>query len=212
MEAYFLLIIFAVILISWLLYRKERKHLQTILEKQAAKLNGRVRAATLFTYPQLYFPYHGVEILVSAMPGSSGQGGYRSATSFAQLYFETYPDHHLEIRNKSVQTMVDKVLGQKDFETGNPKFDNQFFVRCSSKGFIRSLLTREVQDRLLEFEAGDGLYISLTRTTLYKEGRLVNGVKRPRLDVSISRISTQSEDYERLIRTATLLYDRLRNA
>lgn len=210
MPLYVIILIVAVVLIiGWQLHQRDRRRVHECLRKQAARLNGKVRPATLFTYPQLYFRYQDVEVLVSAMPGSSGHGRARPPTAFAQFYFEIYPEYVFRIRNKSVQTMIEKMLGLRDLQTGNSRFDDQFVVQSNNEDFIRHLLTSEIQNKLLEFNPAHGLDISFQKTTLYRDGRLVLGVERPRLDVTIEKIATDDQDYYRLIDTATMLYDRL---
>ena len=210
MPLYVIILIVAVVLIiGWKLHQTDRRRVHECLRKQAARLNGKVRPATLFTYPQLYFRYRDVEVLVSAMSGSGGQGRARPPTSFAQFYFEVYPEYMFRIRNKSVQTMIEKMLGLRDLQTGNSRFDDQFVVQSDDEDFIRRLLTSEIQNKLLEFNPAYGLDISFQKTTLYRDGRLVFGVERPRLDVTIEKIATEDQEYYRLIEAATMLYDRL---
>lgn len=206
---WFAIVMAALLAASYTWFRQDIRTVHGCLARQTVKRGGRLRPATWLTYPQLSLPCDPDHFMVSAMPGGSTGDGYRPEATFAHIYLAVEPGFDFTITGKSTQTVIDGFLGAQVLRTGDTDFDDRFVVRGTDPPRIRRLLDREMQDRLLAFDAAFGLFISLCRTSLYQDGRLIADVQRPRLLVSMERIAKQDDDYDWLIDTALLLRNRL---
>jgi hypothetical protein len=196
----------AVILaIAWGRQRLRTGVVAGCFRRQEEKRGGRVRPANLFRFPQLSLPTAGGEVLVSAVPGGSRGGVFispRPPHTFAQVPVEAPAGTRLDIQGRAAETARDRALGAAGIVTGDGRFDDRFLVKCSDEDFARALLDDEVRRHLLAFAAADGLHVTVDQAG-------AGGDSRCRLDLSITRITGDDDDYDRLIEAALALRERL---
>lgn len=201
-----LIALVAVILaIAWGRQRLRTGVVSGCFRRQAEKRGGTVRPANLFRYPQLSLPTAGGDVLVSAVPGGSRGGIFispRPAHTFAQVPIEAAAEIRLDIQGRVAETARDRALGAAGIVTGDGRFDDRFLVKCSDEDFARALLDDGVRGCLLAFAADDGLHVTVDRAGRGDESR-------SRLDVSITRMSGDDGDYDRLIEAVLALRDGL---
>jgi hypothetical protein len=210
MDPWIVLIIAAAFFFGWKIQQRKKETVTECLKRQGMKRNGLVKTAFL-AYPRLSFCYLDTEILVSAMSGGILGNRSRASKTYATFYLPDFSDDWFDIRNKSKGNALDRVLGLKDIQIENPEFDARFTIRASDAVLIRTFLTRDLQERLLQFTPGEELYVQFTKKALFQEGRLVLGEQRPCLSVSIRKILTDEGEFDRLIETALLFHDRLKS-
>lgn len=206
----FWIVLIIIIAVSYIIRQKTKK-IDVILRTLALGRNGKIKSV-FGAYPQLTFQYKDIDILVSAMSG--GTGGARSAgenrppQTFAQFYSVFSPDNFFfRIRGKSTQTVIEKVLGFKDIQIGEPLVDNQFFIQGKDDNFARELLTQDIQRKIIDLNKGRGIEIS------FQEVKFFNGkewVEKPRFDITIHKVSTEYQDYTNLIETAISFYEQMK--
>ncbi len=211
METWIILIIAAVFFISWKINQKKKETIAECLKRQAIKRNGLVKPSFL-AYPRLSFRHLDTDILVSAMSDGILGSRSRSSQTYVSFYLPGSSDNWFDIRNKPMRKVFDRVFGMEDIQIENPEFDVRFTVHASDAMFIQTLLTRELQERILQFSHGKEPYVQYTMKTLFKDGRLVFGKKQPCLSVSVRKTVTEEEEYDRLIEIALMFHDRLRSA
>lgn len=206
---WFAVVMAAVLVVSRYWSRQDMRTVHGRLARQMAQRGGHLRPAGWLTYPQLCLLCDQDGFMVSAMDGGSTGEHHSPQATFAHIYLAAEPGFDFTITGKSTQAVIDGFLGAHALQTGDTDFDDRFVVRGTDPMRIRRLLDRETMDRLLVFDAAFGLFVSLCRTSLYQDGRLVPDVQRPRLLVSMERIAKQDDDYDWLIETALLLRKRL---
>lgn len=200
--------ILVLVFACYLIVRRDARKVGKVLERLALERDGRVRSP-FGSYPQLTFPNAGVDLLVSAMPGSSGAvtGNNSSPQTFAQLHLRSVPDAlFFRVRSKSTQTAGERLFGLRDEKLGDAGFDDRFVVEAQDVDRLRELLSPEVRKRIIDLDRGRGVRVALERVKLF------NGNERPRLDVAIDQISTERQDYVDLIETALSLQERIDEA
>lgn len=201
----FLIILILIVILSYVLFQKGRKKIDEILKRLAAERNGKVQKV-FGAYPQLTFQYEDIDILVSALQSGTRK---RAAQTFAQFYFVSFPDKFFfRIRGRSTQTVIGEAMGFKNIQTGNPVFDKQFFIQGKDEKFVRALLTQDVQRKLVDLNDGVGIKADFQKVKFF-DGK--EWVEKPRFNISIHKVSEEYRDYRKLIETASLFYDRMKN-
>ncbi len=194
-----------ILVIAWGRQRLRTGVVSGCFRRQAEKRCGAVRPANLFRYPQLSLPTAGADVVVSAVPGGSRGGIFispRPPHTFAQVAVEVPAGIRLDIQGRVAETARDRALGAVGIVTGDDRFDDRFLVKCSDEDFARALLDDEVRRHLLAFAADDGLHVTVDRAGGADEDA-------SRLDVSITLMSGDDGDYDRLIEAVLALRDAL---
>ncbi|HHI80569.1 MAG TPA: hypothetical protein ENK02_11370 [Planctomycetes bacterium] len=199
-------VLILVLLAGYLLFRKERKRIDAILERIALERKGVVRRV-FGSYSQLSFHYKSVEIQVSAMAGGSTGGGMRASQTFAQFSFPGYPkEAFFRVREKSLQALVEGLLGARELSLGDPGFEERFSIQGRDGTLLRRILTPEIRQKIAAFPEGEGISVCLEQVRFF-DGK--SWEDHPRLRVSRSKVSTRVQDYTELIGIAEEIYDRM---
>lgn len=188
--------------LAWRWYRQSCRAVHGCLTRLSAKRGGEVRPATLMTYPQLLFQHGGREVFVSAMPSSGTTYTQVSANpdhTFAQVYFEKPSDFSLELARKSERNPFEDLLSAHPIATGNPAFDALFDLRSNDRSQALALLDGEVQEQSVDLAMSQSLRVAFSSVTLFQNGRLVTGEKRPRLTVSLGGIVADDDAMDRAV-------------
>ncbi|MDP2652500.1 MAG: hypothetical protein Q8Q08_00540 [Candidatus Omnitrophota bacterium] len=138
--------LFVVIILAAVLYhrRQTQRHFRW-MQAQAAKRGGRVKPATLFSYPEILIPDQGGEIRIHLTAGSR----YSPPRTHAFFRFPIPKGYKIHVYRESVLHKAVKVLGLQDIQLGHPAFDQEFIIQGSDPHMVRNFLTSEIQHTLL---------------------------------------------------------------
>jgi hypothetical protein len=126
------------------------EEIKKLLREQALKRNGKVKPSFI-TAPTLLFNHSGFDISVVAVQethGSEGTTG-QPARTHAKCSFRFQQYGELTLSPEHIVRKMGKFLGMQDMQIGNPEFDETFVIKANSKSWVSSLLTPEVQQKLL---------------------------------------------------------------
>lgn len=81
---------------------------------------------------------------------TTGSGKNRSTWCALSLRVATPPGFSLKVTGENLFTKAGRIFGVEDVTTGDPSFDDRFFVKSSQPAYVRAALIPEVRIRLLE--------------------------------------------------------------
>jgi len=122
---------------------RKSKELRQVFENQAMKRNGRVNG--FLSTLRLTFPYKNHTVVVSTYPGSR----YSSPYTRVDVDVDNRGNKNLTIYDESWSSSIGKLFGMRDIQLGVDSFDNKFVIKGNDIYFINSLLTLQIQDKLL---------------------------------------------------------------
>ena len=146
------LIIIMVILggvsLGWVLHHRSMRRMLPILTRLAAEKNGKVEFPSLFLMPKLRFSHSGTEVEVSgASTGIAGESRRYTYAKFIGLDFKSFK---LRIPPRSLQTIVDKWIGQKKpIPTGVDRLDKRLSIYSNNEPLLKAILSARIQAELL---------------------------------------------------------------
>ena len=78
--------------------------------------------------------------------------GGKNSTTYAtvRITINNPKDLKLGFSQESVLGKVGKAFGMQDIQTGDPRFDDKFIVKCSDPDFIKRALLPEIKERFYE--------------------------------------------------------------
>ena len=85
-------------------------------------------------------------------------------------------------------------MGLKDIQIGSDRFDDEFIIKSNDEYFVARVLDFYVQNNLLEIKR------------YHPNIKFVSGI----LNVFVPRILKNEREYDMLIETGLLIYDRLK--
>jgi Protein of unknown function (DUF3137) len=181
---FFVIIVMALVLfLSLWRYRVIRR----LMEEQAMKRGGSVVGS--FLVPVLKFPYRGLPVVVTSVPGTK----YRTAKTEVNLTLQKVAPADLKIMTESLGTRLGKAFGAPDVLLNSDEFDREFLIKTQDESFARSLLTLSLQEKLL------GMRQEKPRISL--EGTW--------LAVSVPRVVRTEERYDQLFDLAFAVTDQI---
>jgi len=178
-----IIVISLVVVLSLWRYRTIRR----LMEQQATKRSGTVTGS--FLLPVLKFPYHGLPVVVTSVPGTK----YRNAKTEANITLLKPAPGDLKIVTESIGTRLGKAFGASDVQLNSDEFDRQFLIKTQDESFARNVLNFTVQNKLL------GLKQEKPRINL--EGTW--------LAVAVPRVIKTEEQYDQLFDLAFSIVDRI---
>jgi hypothetical protein len=168
----------------------DSRKISEALKEQALERNGTLKPGTLFSFPRLTFPYGRTAIEVYVV------GGNLPVTGVA--FPIDLPETSFKIRNRSARLSTQKALGMMQvFPTGDPGFDERFFVETKDERLTLDLLNRELREQLLGLDEGYGRHKILAR------------LQQNQFQLSIDTFGRDEAIFTKLIETAITFYDRL---
>jgi len=180
----------------WAWRKREQGEMYEQLRKQAAKHQGRLKVGSLLYYPKMIMPYHETEFTVSAMLGGSSPSRMAESTYVTFVFGgELLSDVSFSVtrRTGSVQSYLDDRLTGCRIRTGNGAFDGRFLVKSGSAAVMPYLLSREIQQEMLEFS----------------ENVDIKFVQR-RFVVSVEGVAKCESTFDRMLKIAIMFYGGLR--
>lgn len=160
------------------------------MEQQAMKHGGTVTGS--FLLPVLKFPYHGLPVVVTSVPGTK----YRYAKTEANITLLKPAPGDLKIVTESIGTRLGKAFGASDFQLNSDEFDRQFLIKTQDVSFARNVLNFTVQNKLL------GMKQEKPRIVL--EGTW--------LAVAVPRVIKTEEQYDQLFELAFSIVDQIEDS
>lgn len=182
----FIVILFGLILIGSLW---RYKTIRRLMEQQAMRHGGTVTGSLLL--PLLKFPYRGVPVLVTSVPGTK----YRPAKTEASVTLLKPMAADLVVVKESVGTRLGKALGAADVVLDSDEFDREFLIQTQDPLFARTVLNVMLQNKLL------GMKQHKPRITL--QGTW--------LSVAVPRVVKTEDGYDQLLDLTFSVVDRLRD-
>ncbi len=181
-------VVFAIIILSLFFGVKNQRKIKTIYENQALKRSGKVTKN--FGQPLLTFTYKDCPVLVSTYPGSK----YRPRFTKVHATIPNPQGNKIKVYTETIASDIVKAFGGQDIHIGNADFDDKFMIKSNNEFFPTTLLTLQVQEKLLNLRKH--------RPTLTLE---LN-----QLLIHLPRYLKTEEEYDLLIDTALLCIDRLK--
>jgi len=129
--------------------RKTRENLQTL----ASRLGLTVEApggmgAFALSRASLVGQFHGRPVRIHSY--TTGSGKHRTTWCAISLTTRTPPDFSLKISRENLFTKAGRLFGMEDVTTGDPAFDEKFYVKSKQASYLRAALLPEVRMRLLD--------------------------------------------------------------
>jgi len=191
----------------FLFFRHNRRLVEDRFRSVAQRCGGSVEPAPWIYYPRLVVPAGDGDVIhVSGMHGN--RNGRRTHT-FAWLGSEAYRGRSIEIRRLGARVGLLERMGWERASTGDPEFDEVFWLHADAPEQALELLDHDVRRALLAFDPGLGVRLSVAETTAYRDGRMLLGEMEPRLQVSLRRLPPRIEDIEQLIAATKVAHARL---
>lgn len=190
--ACFVLVLGVAIIIRIWVHRKGHRATEC-LRRQVPKRSGTISDKTLS------FAHEDVAIDVSWSFGSENLPHY----TFVMLRTNYFPDQNFRIVSKNKRSFFDMAFGSTDL-----LILKGFVVQSNDHPFIRSLLTQEIKDDLLQYQ--QGLEIVFGRIDL--KNRLGSGFRHSPgcFFFALYKIATDDSDYDALIETSLRFHERLK--
>jgi hypothetical protein len=178
------------LVIGYFVQTADSRKISEILEKQALQRNGTVKAGSLISFPRLRFPYRDTTVEVSVLAGSSPVTWAEFSIDLAEISFR--------IRNRSAGLSAQKALGMMHVvPTGDPDFDERFFVEANHKSLVLSLLDGRLRADLLVLD------------TAYGQHKILVRLQPSQFQISVDTFGRDEEIFAGLIDTAIAFCDRL---
>lgn len=140
----FLSVIIGIVFFSYFVRSKKQ---MVLFEAQALKRNGRLSAG-FYIMPQLFFSVGSYEMKVISTPGGRNSPPYTRM----QLKYQTTRNHNIKVAPENIFSKIGKSFVGQDIQMQNPQFDESFLIKGSDDIVVRSILTSQVQQRLLDIE------------------------------------------------------------
>jgi hypothetical protein len=180
------------LVVGYFVQTADSRKITEILEKQAVQRNGTIKAGSLISFPRLRFPYEDTTVQVSVLAGSS-------PVTWAEFPIDL-PETSFKIRNRSTGLSAQKALGMmRVIPTGNPDFDERFFVEANDESLVLGLVDGRLQEELLTLDAA------------YGKQKILVQLRQNQFQISVDTFGRDEEIFARLIETAIGFYDRLVN-
>lgn len=204
MEVLFFALPIVVLGASWFVFRLRRERFRDAMKRVARRHAGRVVDGFPLAYPWLDLDLDGGKLLVTGWMGN--RNGGRAARTVAQVTSERFAPAEFQIERKPRRVGLLERVGKQDAETGDPEFDDVFWVRGEVG---RVLEPREVRRGLLAFDARLGLRVRYGSAPVFREGRVDTRKRVSRLELSIRSLPPSAEEAEQLVDAARALYELL---
>ncbi len=165
------------------------------LEKQALKRGGVIAVEENTMRPELSFSHDKIEVAVSILLG-------RNFVTYATFQCEFFPDKNFRFGSKHFRA----VFSSPRMKESSGDLFPRFGMEGNSASFVKSLLTQEIQTNLLQYDEA-------TEIKFGNYGGINNLVLKPnpgRFFVSVYGNKVEDKDYDQLIATAVLFYERLK--
>lgn len=167
------------------LYRITINKSAKLLQQQALKRQGVIKKEKRLFYPtNILFPYDDTSIVYSIKYG-------KPARTVVEFKFIPQVDCTLEINE----------TGKALIETGNPLFDELFYITAGDTNNALNLLTENIQKKLLEFKDTftGSRYVPPVIT-----------VKKGKFTLTFESSLKTEKEYELLLDTTLMFYDRMK--
>ncbi len=199
-------VVIVIVLISYKINQKEKVEIDKIFKDIVTERGGDIKRVFGY-YSQLIVPYRDTDIMLSAMTsGSTGNGG-RPPQTFAQFHTSHSSDNiFFQISSLSTESIIQKALGFKDINIDDTLFDKQFFIQGKDEKFIKRLLTKDIKKSIMSLNSEHGMKVSFAIVKFFDGSEWV---EKPRLDITLYKLSTTSQDYSDLLEIAILFYDEI---
>lgn len=122
-----------------------RRRLRAFFQEQASRRNGRIKG---FLSPRLIFPFKNLEISFYVTQGGKNSPPYSHVTTKLNLNTK----FTMKIYREGYFSGLGKALGMQDIQVHNPAFDDAFMIKGSDPDIIRSLLSKDVQQVLIDIK------------------------------------------------------------
>lgn len=142
-------------------FKKEMERIAKIFDTQAIKRNGRI-VKVLLSYPKLVFSHHTNEVEMFITPGGKNSPPHTNL----KITFDITINQKMMVYKEGGLSRVGKFFGAQDIQVGIDSFDREMMIKGSDEYFIRSVLTTDVQDRILRVIKKLGSYIKLDEKQL----------------------------------------------
>jgi hypothetical protein len=187
------------LVIRWVFFSENERAVERLaiecLGRQAPKRNGTMSGRVLTV------PYKGTGIQVAHSASEDISMSY----SYATFRAEDFEDKKLGIFYWKETFLRPMLVGVRLEVSADEKFDETYVVSGNDLAFANSFLTREVRDKLLEFESSN-LRVILGKPV----GSSILSGESGWLSVSAwANYGVADTDYDSVIETAFLFYDRL---
>jgi hypothetical protein len=202
-ECFFIVIVFAVVLIFLATYHHVRKTaLNETYDRLARRFGGRVQTGGWFEMPAATFIVDGVAVRVDIFDSGSKHSRY-----YTQVHLEwPDPQMRLEVFPDGIWSQMGRLIGMQDIEIGSPEFDRDYVIRSSDIEAVRAFLSGPVQYQvnLLRGLRGNGdIYVSLgagellvKKQGLIREFDQLQTLVQMSLELHAQAILTQSSGIE----------------
>jgi hypothetical protein len=81
---------------------------------------------------------------------TTGSGKHRTAWCALSIAADVPSGFMLKISGENLLTRAGRIFGFEDVATGDPAFDEKFYVKATQAGFVRAALIPEIRMRLIE--------------------------------------------------------------
>ncbi len=167
------------------------------LKIQALERDGVMKNDAFGRKPELTFRYDDGEFIVSVNEGGKGH----PRITFVTFQTKFVPNENFRIASGSFKALI----SFSKIKSFHGDVCRKYDLEGDDGGFIKNLLTQEVQTDLLEYEkateARFGMHVGVKNALKPAPGRFY---------LTTEGFKVETEDYNRLIETAFKFYDRLK--
>lgn len=140
-----------------------------IAEEQGGEFKIQMTSGNVLESHILSIPYKNWEIVLSI----SDSRPLKLSISFA-----TNTDFEMIMSQEDLMDKILKKFGKQEISLGLEAFDKQYFIRSSNPGWTAAVLTRDIQNQLLEYKIFSMSYITDTKTNRAELLGVIQGISR----------------------------------
>ena len=195
----FWFVIVALGLVGLFLYKLESIKINHAFQQLANQYNGHVQRGVI-NYPKLSFPYHDLNVQISATPHDNGAFTY---ASFSTRKFSE--EHAFKITSKSKLPKIletDKNVTKQ--KIGLEEFEKKFTLRAKNDNYLVALLTHELCDLLLALDQNSSI-----EARFIKNNYSISEDDEFRFDIHIDQVFTSVKEFKGLIEATRLFIDHM---
>jgi hypothetical protein len=162
-----------------------------MLQEIADRRGGKLKAFSLFAYPELQLEVDGIVVHMWSDPGD----GDNDPEAHVSFKLNEKSEWDLLVYQDTLYAKPGSVGGLRDIEIGNAEFDSVFNVKSNIEALCRQLLSSEVQKLLIDLKA-------MKLNMRWRSGKL---------DLGTRRIPRSIEQYDALLDAALSVLKQLRS-
>jgi len=186
-----------------------------LLQIQAKKRKGKVIKPSVFSFeftkPILFFYHNDIKISLFPFGAKPAIGASGTMIPPAALYhilikfnLDSLKGFNLFIRSKSIYTEIVKLVKFNliNIQVGNPAFNEEFVIKTNNENLAYSVLTNNIQNKLLEYSEYSEYYYKLVKPIIK--------IGKGSFILTLPAIPKTDKGYDDVIDIALMFCDRLK--